>query len=273
VDFRATFEANSKATELMEPREGAFDHPTMFTQPTSVGRSSLGDEGMDTTDSQALAMRFGVVGAVRVEAVGTTARTANVASNGLDPIHQGDQLCHVVAIGPREGGVQRDPLPFDHEMVFRPRTSSIGRIRPRRPPFPTARMLEESAEALFQSSRSAPLSLSSRTWWSLSHTPAWCQSRSRRQQVIPEPQPISRGRSSQGMPVLRTKRIPVRHFRFSTGLRPGFLLRRGLGGGRSGSMMAQSSSSRMGRAMGTPPLSILRGGLWQILGGFERSFC
>ena len=35
------------------------------------------------------------------------------------------------------------------------------------------------------------------------------------QQVMPDPHPISWGRSSQGMPVLRTNRIPVRHFRSS----------------------------------------------------------
>jgi len=273
VNLGTTLEANSKTAELMEPGEGALDNPSMFAQPTSMGCSSLGYEGMNATAPQGLTMRFGVIAAVRVKSLGAATRTTHMAANGLDPIYQGDQLRHVVAIGPREDGVQRDALALDNDMVFRPRTSSIGRIRPRRPPFPTARMLEESAEARFQSSRSAPLSLSSRTWWSLSHTPAWCQSRSRRQQVIPEPHPISKGRSSQGMPVLKTKRIPVRHLRFSTGLRPGLRLRRGFGGGNRGSMMIQSSSSRMGRAMGTPPLSFLRGGLWQILGGFGRPFC
>ena len=40
-------------------------------------------------------------------------------------------------------------------------------------------------------------------------TPASCQSRSRRQQVMPEPQPISRGSISHGMPLLSTNRMPL----------------------------------------------------------------
>ncbi len=39
-------------------------------------------------------------------------------------------------------------------------------------------------------------------------TPAFCQSRSRRQQVTPLPKPISLGNIRQGMPLLRTKTMP-----------------------------------------------------------------
>ncbi len=42
-----------------------------------------------------------------------------------------------------------------------------------------------------------------------SHTSAFRQSRKRRQQVIPEPQPISRGSNSQGVPERGTNKIPV----------------------------------------------------------------
>jgi hypothetical protein len=56
--------------------------------------------------------------------------------------------------------------------------------------------------------------------------PAVAQSRSRRQQVIPLPQPISWGRYSQGMPVFSTNKIPVSAARSGTRGRPPF----GLGG-------------------------------------------
>jgi hypothetical protein len=49
----------------------------------------------------------------------------------------------------------------------------------------------------------------SRTWCRRSQTPACCHSRRRRQHVIPEPQPISAGSISQGMPLLSTNRMPV----------------------------------------------------------------
>jgi hypothetical protein len=47
-----------------------------------------------------------------------------------------------------------------------------------------------SMEARFQSIRSAWPSRSNRTWWRRFQTPAFCQSRRRRQQVMPLPQPI-----------------------------------------------------------------------------------
>ena len=73
-----------------------------------------------------------------------------------------------------------------------------------------------------------------------SQTPAWCQSRRRRQQVIPEPQPICGGSISQGIPVMSTKRMPVSTARSGIGGRPPF--GRGLCGGSNGSIAAHSSS-------------------------------
>ena len=43
----------------------------------------------------------------------------------------------------------------------------------------------------------------------------------RRQQVIPEPQPISCGRCSQPIPVFNTNKIPLNTFRSSIRFRPG----------------------------------------------------
>ena len=58
-------------------------------------------------------------------------------------------------------------------------------------------------------------------WCRRSHTPASCQSRRRRQQVIPEPQPNSCGSTSQGMPDLEdeddaSQRGPIGHARSAT---------------------------------------------------------
>jgi len=47
--------------------------------------------------------------------------------------------------------------------------------------------------------------------WSSCQIPHSCQSRSRRQQVMPEPHPISCGSISQGIPLRRTNTMPVRH--------------------------------------------------------------
>jgi len=76
---------------------------------------------------------------------------------------------------------------------------------------------------------------------SVCHTPACCQSLSRRQQVMPLPQPISWGKSSQPMPLLRTNKMPVKAARSGTGGRPRFPGWARCGGKR-GSTIAQSSS-------------------------------
>lgn len=71
-------------------------------------------------------------------------------------------------------------------------------------------------------------------------TPAACQSRSRRQQVTPDPQPISCGSSSHASPALRTKMIPVKQARSGTRGRPPFGF--GGSGGSRGATSAQRSS-------------------------------
>lgn len=101
--------------------------------------------------------------------------------------------------------------------------------------------------ALDQSICSASRNRFRSSCWNFAQTPAWFQSCSLRQQVTPEPQPISCGSISQGMPLFRTKMMPVRQARFGIVGRPplGF----GLSRGRSGSMISHSSSGTSGVAM------------------------
>ena len=76
---------------------------------------------------------------------------------------------------------------------FRARLAAVGRVRggPFAPLF--AGMEALSSEQRPQSIAFARPNRSSSTRWSLAHTPAACQSRSRRQQLIPRPHPISCG--------------------------------------------------------------------------------
>ena len=111
----------------------------------------------------------------------------------------------------------------------------------------TARTDELSATTREKSSLSAPRSLSCSTRCSLCHTPAFCQARTRRQHVMPEPHPISWGSISHGIPDCKTNRNPVNTRRSSSGLRPGCVLRRRLTGS-SGCTISQSSSSTSSRA-------------------------
>jgi hypothetical protein len=125
-------------------------------------------------------------------------------------------------------------------MPFRPRLAAIRWIWARgRPPF-FAGIDDQSTQTRLKSSLFAPRRRRSSSSCNLSQTPASCQSRSRRQQVTPEPQPSSGGKSSHAMPVRSTNRIPLSAARSEMRGRPprGF----GAGAGRSFSIIGQRPS-------------------------------
>ncbi len=138
------------------------------------------------------------------------------------------------------------------------RLAPIRGVGSRFSPAPTARTLLESAVTMDRSISSARRSSSSINPWILCQIPAACQSRSRLQHDTPLPQPISCGSISHWMPVRSTKMIPVSARRLVMGLRPGYLNRRGLGGGSIGSISVHRSSSRIGLAMFVPPCTCPR---------------
>jgi hypothetical protein len=163
------------------------------------------------------------------------------------------QRLGVVDVGRRVDHREWYAPPVDHkEVALRALFAAIRRVGAGlfAPPG-AAGTAAESSEARPRSMRSASPKQRSSSAASCSRShipPAWCQSRSLRQQVMPEPQPISWGSISQGMPdVLSTDRMPVSAARSSTRGLPPF----GLGGswGRSGSTTAHGSSVTSGFGM------------------------
>jgi hypothetical protein len=184
------------------------------------------------------------------ELLGTLPPSAGTATRPLDRLYSVHGLLQhprVVDVCGTEHSRQRDASSVRNKVALRARFSLIRRIRSGLCTPLLAGMEAESSEARPQSIWSASPRRSRRTRCSSTHTPASCHSRMRRQQVIPDPHPISLGSISQGMPLLRTKTIPVRAARSSMrGLPPsGF----GGSGGRSGSMVSHSSSVTSSLAM------------------------
>jgi hypothetical protein len=178
---------------------------------------------------------------------GPLPRPAARALDRLDGIDGRLQHPRVVDVGCRLGHREGDSSAVDHNMALRARFAAIRRIRAGFSAPPGAGTLAESSEARDQSIWSAAPSWSSSAWCTWCQTPASCQSRKRRQQVIPEPQPNSWGSSSQGMPVRRTKMMPVSAARFGTRGRPPLGL--GGSGGSSGATMFHRSSGKIGLAI------------------------
>ena len=254
VEGIVTLVADEEPPIAVQPGEVTLSHPAVPAEMLAGVEAAAGNPGGDTSASQRPAAAVRVEGLVGVELGGTTpgsaARLAD-RRDGVDHLFQDGALVHVGRGLQRR---QRDPLALAGEVMLGARLAAVSRVRPDllgpRPPFltPFAGTLDASTLARLQSILPAAPKRLSNSWWSRCQTPAFCQSRSRRQQVIPLPQPISWGRSSQGMPVFSTKRIPVSAARSDTvnGCPPfgwaGF-------GGSNGSTTVHSSSLTSGLAM------------------------
>ncbi len=248
VNIIASFIADAKATILMQPRQRTLHNPSVPPKATSMVGPSFSQERFDDLSPKLSPVRLAVIRSIPQHRNRTSKRPAHLACNRRDGLDQGQQLGHVVPIGSRQSHSQGDAVRVRHQMMFRAFFPAIRGVGTGLGPPKTARTEAESTTAREKSSWSARRNWLSKTRWILSHTPAFCQSRRRRQQVMPEPQPISWGRSSHAMPVLSTKRMPVRTARSSRGLRPGYWNRL-VRFGSNGSMICHNSSSRICLAM------------------------
>lgn len=250
MNVHAPLVADAKTSVLMQPADRSLDDPAGGAEAAAVRGPAMGEYRLDVPLPQFGFVRLRVVRAVALDARRPEARAPAGASEWRDGVDEREELGDVVSVRTSERDHQRDALRFGEDMVLAARTGAIGRIGTRlEPPF-SARMLELSTTARDQSISPAWWNASSSARWSCFHTPAACQSRNRRQQVIPDPQPISLGRYSHGQPLISTKMIPVRVARSETRGRPVFW---GARRGRCGSTSSHSASSTKGFAIVGPP--------------------
>lgn len=245
---------HTQSSELVQPRDGALDHPAQHAQSSILISAACRQQRLDAANPQRDDVAGPGIGLVGHRGVGTKQRRADLAADRWDGIDQFDQEPAIGFIRARDRARQRHALGVGDHVMLGARPRAIRGIAacffPGSAPAPTARTLLESIATTERSRAPRRRSSSSRRAWSSSQIPNACQSRRRRQHDTPEPQPISLGSISQGMPDCRTKRMPVSAWRGVIGLRPGCRKRRGLSGGKSGSMNAHRSSSRSGLAIG-----------------------
>src|SRR5215213_8082412 len=246
VNVVALLVAHPQPAEALLPANRSLDHPAMAAQPHAALDASPRDPRRDTPPAQLGPQRPRVIRLIGVQLLRALARTATPCAHPGDRIHRLKHPLAVWHVRPRERDRERDACAVYHLMALRTRFTAVRRVRPDGSPFlrgaPLARTLTESMLARLQSISPACSNRLNSSWFNLRQTPARCQSRSLRQQVIPLPQPISCGSISHGMPLRRTKRMPVRAARSDKRGRPRVLLRFG-GGGNSGLITPQSSSS------------------------------
>lgn len=247
MDIAAAFVADGEAAELCEPSQGPLDDPPVSPQSLAALDTAAGDPVLDATAGESLTTAAVVIGFVGVQLRRPFAWPSPALADWWDSID--DRLQHpaVVDVGACQLQREGNALRIGEDVALRAGLAPVGRVRAcRRPPFFAA------IEALSREARlkSIPFWRPSRSRSARcrrSHTPAFCQSRKRRQQVMPEPQPISRGSNSQGVPERNTNRIPVSAARSDVRGRPPFGLARSAGS--SGAISAHRPSGRSGLAI------------------------
>ena len=190
--------SNPQAPELVQPTDRPFHHPAEDAQAAAVFGVPLGNRRVDPSLGQLFPVRVGVIRTVSEQFLWASCGVPDFASDGRDRIHQWDQLRHVVAVGARDPNGKRNALRIRDEVMLRPVFPAIhgagtGTFAP-----PTARTWLESTTAAERSIASSARNRSSKALWIFFHTPAFCQAVRYRQQLIPQPQPISCGSPPRG---------------------------------------------------------------------------
>ena len=165
-------------------------------------------------------------------------------SNGGQVRDQGVEVGDVVDVRDRDMRHQRHPARIGHDVVFGPRLAAIGWVRSSFFPPRIARTDPLSTTVQRWSSRPRQRSSARRVSCKRRQTPARSHSTKRRQHVLPEPHPISRGNICHGNPPRSTNRMPVRAARSETRGRPPRRRARRRGFGSNGSRRAHSASSK-----------------------------
>jgi hypothetical protein len=227
----------------MQPGQGALNDPPGSAEAAAMGAAAFGELRGDASAPELIAMRLRVVAAVALDESGFVDGPTGAPAERRHRIDQRQQLRHVVSVCGRQERDERNPVRVGENMMFRPGLAAIGRVRSSFFPPRSARSDELSTTARARSSWPRRRNSLSSAVWRRFQTPARCQRTSRRQQVVPDPQPISRGSMFHGIPLRNTNRMPVSTARSGIGARPAYCRLRGRRFGSSGSIRVHNASS------------------------------
>jgi hypothetical protein len=208
----------------VQPGQGPFYHPAVPPQPPARLDAPACDAGPDGAGPALLAAAPVIIHLVGVElfrAFEGPSPSAPDARHGVQGRRQHDA---VVPVGGAQAHPERCASAVDHTVALRAWFAAISRgWAGLGAPFLAATEALSSAARL-QSRCPAFASRCKSTRWRPAQAPVSCQSRSLRQQVMPE-QPNSLGNISYGMPERRTKLMLAKTARSSHRGRPPLGLR------------------------------------------------
>ena len=196
MDVISALVAHLQPSEAVQSRQGSFDGPPVAPQLLTGFDAPPSYPSRYAPLPQGFAASRKVISLIGVQLLGAFARASTRPLDGLDGIHGLFQEPGVVDVGSRVNHRERDTVPVDHNMALRALFAFIRRIRSSSFAPPGAGTLAESNDDLSQSISSILPNRFKSSRCSFSHTPSSCHSLRRRQQVMPDPHPISWGRAS-----------------------------------------------------------------------------
>lgn len=109
MEVGASLVAGAESFELVEPGEGALDHPADFAQSGAVGDAASRDHGLDATLPQQAAVLVEVVAPVRVQpprlAAGTSAQRPRMDGTASNKGRSWVTSCRLPAVSATASGV------------------------------------------------------------------------------------------------------------------------------------------------------------------------
>ena len=239
MEIRTAFVSHGETPKTMQPRERPLDDPAHGAETAPMWRAAFRQDRRDAAGPEALAVRFGVVAPITLQGTRPPHGSAATASDGRERVDHRIQLGDVIDIRGRHLGDERDPVRVGDDVVFGPRLAAIGWVRSSFFPPHTARTLPLSMIVQRRSRRPRRRNSASRTSCNRCHTPVRCQATKRRQQVLPDPHPISSGSICHGSPPRSTNKMPVNAARSGMRGRPPRSTRRRRRLGSNGAIRAQ----------------------------------
>lgn len=118
VNVSSTIEANTKTTEVVEPRVSAFNHPAEFPQTAAMFSTTLRDHRLDAALAKSLTMRVGIVATIGIDDLGLLKRPAAHAANRRDRVNKRQQLGNVVAVRTGQDHADGNAVCVDEDVVF-----------------------------------------------------------------------------------------------------------------------------------------------------------
>jgi len=212
------FATDRNPSEAMQPGECAFHRPATGAKATAMWRALARQDRCDAARPQTVTVRR-IVSAAPLQGPWSASRAAATPADRwqrVDHRVQGVMSLTLAALtGATSGTPRASVLMWCFEPFLR-RSVGFGPVFPPRLGRPDPRSI-----TVKRWSRLPPQApFGEQGLLQALQTPARCLRTSRRQSVIADPQPISRGRIRQGLPDRSTKRIPVKIARSGRGDRP-----------------------------------------------------